>query len=351
MTGRVAFRCDIGPSIGVGHLMRSLALAEEVAARDVEPVFAADVDSVPWAAQQLASRGFPVHRPPDGPQGHVQWLLGQAAEAVVYDSYRLPNQVYQAVRAVGLRTMAIVDGPLRGAEADLYLDQNMGSERDVIALPKGSTRLAGVRYALLRDEIRVHRPWSAPVSRDVSRPHVLAVFGGTDAHGAGPVAVEALAATRHPFRLTLIAPRAELRTRALAISLGPGQTLQIAEPTDRLAELARSADVVVSAAGSSAWELLSLGRCAALVVVADNQVAGYRRLVGAGVAAGLGTLDDLSLAGASVVSSLTSLLSDPGRRTTLARAAWRSVDGRGRERVADALLGSLSGATGDGTVR
>jgi spore coat polysaccharide biosynthesis predicted glycosyltransferase SpsG len=351
MSKRIAFRCDVGPSIGVGHLMRSLALAEELAARGIEPLFAADVESVPWAAEQLARRGFAVHAPPDGPQAHVDWFVGHAADAVVYDSYLLPRQVYRAVRTVGLTTMAIIDGPRRGAEADLYLDQTMGSERDSIPLPDGSTRLAGLSYALLRDEVRARRPGSSPVARAVSEPHVLAVFGGTDAHGAGPAAVRALAATGRPFRMTLIAARDELATQAAAVPLNPGQSLYVSGPTDRLAEVARSADLVVSAAGSSTWELLSLGSCAALVVVADNQEVGYRRLVDAGLAAGLGTLRELALLRRDTVVALTSLLSDHRERTALSRAAWRSVDGHGRERAADALVARLTAPSEDATVR
>ena len=345
MTSRICFRCDVGPSIGVGHVMRSLALAEEVAARGIEPVFLADVQSLPWAEEQVVSRGFSVHPPPDGPDGHVDWFKSHGVDAVVFDSYLLPTEVYRAARARGLRTMAIVDGPLRGAEADLFLDQNIGSERDDVSLPEGSVRLAGLRYALLRDEFRAHRPEEAPVARSTPEPHVLAVFGGTDARGAGPLAVEALSDTGRPFRLTLVAPRAGLRSRAEAVPLHAGQSLRVTGPTDRLAEFVRSADVVVSAAGSSTWELLSLGSCAALVVVADNQEIGYGRLVEASVAAGLGTLDELALRRQDIVETLTSLLSDHQQRTTLAHAAWRSVDGRGRERAADALLGDRSTPT------
>ena len=55
-------RCDVGPAYGVGHLMRCVALAEEFAARGFEVVFSAEVDSVPFALDQLGRRGFRVGR-------------------------------------------------------------------------------------------------------------------------------------------------------------------------------------------------------------------------------------------------------------------------------------------------
>jgi len=318
--------------------MRSLALAEELASRDIEPVFFADTSSVPWVHGQLASRGFAVLAPPLSPDEHVDRFTSCGVDAVVFDSYLLPSQVYRAVRAAGLPTMAIVDGNLRDAEADLYLDQNIGAEHADMGLPEGSVRLAGLAYALLRDDVLSRRPSQPPVARDVEVPHLLAVFGGTDPFGAGPAAVEALAATRKPFDLTVVAPRDALRAKIAAIVPLDGQTVRIVGPTGRLAELVRAADVVVSAAGSSTWELLSLGACAALVCVADNQVPGYRRLVESGLVVGLGSLGDLRTGGRSLSEALGALLTDVVRRQDLAAKAWRSVDGRGRVRVADEFL-------------
>jgi len=335
---RIAFRCDVGASTGVGHLMRSVALAEELSARHVEPVFFADVDTVPWAAEQLTSRAYPVHRAPVGADDHVAQFASGGFYAVVFDSYRLAPHVYHAVRRTGMATLALVDGALRGAEADLLVDQNMGAEHDEFPLPQGATRLAGLRYALLRDEVLAQRP-AEPITRPVAVPRVLAVFGGTDAVGAGPSTVEALAATGHPFDLTTVVPREELRTRAAAVRLSAGQSLRLVPPTNRFAELVRSADLVVSAAGTSTWELLCLGACAALVCVVDNQATGYRRLTAAGLAAGLGTATELRDGGPGPTRVLSRLLCDPVLRQSLAQAAWRSIDGQGRHRVTDALIG------------
>lgn len=338
MTSRVGFRCDAGPSIGVGHVMRCLALAEELASREIEPIFFADVKSVPWAREQLAARGFAVNEPPSRAEEHVDQFTRCAVDAVVFDSYHLSADVYRAGREVGLTTMAIVDGPLQSAEADLFLDQNIGSEHDDVRLPEGSVRLAGLSYALLRDEVLAHRPSEPPTVNAVDAPRVLVVFGGTDAVGAGPVVLGVLAATRRPFHADVVTPSDELRAKAAAVELSDGQTVTTTGPTNRLAELVRAADLVVSAAGSSTWELLSLGACAALVCVADNQLTGYQRLVDAGLVVGLGSLRDLTDPEQSQTEVLSTLLTDHDRRQLLARAAWRSIDGRGRIRVADELL-------------
>jgi spore coat polysaccharide biosynthesis predicted glycosyltransferase SpsG len=109
---------------------------------------------------------------------------------------------------------------------------------------------------------------------------------------------------------------------------------------DDLPALVVKSDLVVSASGSSVWELLCLGAPAATVCVTDNQEAGYREVVRRGLVAGLGSLTDLTSSDSArrqAVATLAGMLEDPAARDTLAARGLREVDGRGRERVADAL--------------
>jgi spore coat polysaccharide biosynthesis predicted glycosyltransferase SpsG len=327
--------------MGVGHVMRCLVLAEEFVARGAHVVFACDADSVRWAAHQIDVRGFPRVAAVDGPAEHVELLVALKADAVVFDSYRLTTDVYRSVRALGLPTLALVDNELRGAEADLLLDQNIGSEQDEHALPPHCERIAGLRYALLRNDILRLRPPSPPAAKDVEVPRVLAVFGGTDAFGAAPSVAKALVGTGRPFDATLIT-REDLFEAVRQMPTQPGQQLRPTGATGDLAELVRRSDLVLSAAGSSTWELLALGATVGLVCVADNQATSFSRVVQAGAAVGLGSLKDLRGDGLSqAVRTLHKLLTSSERRAALGAAAWHQVDGRGRARVADRFLSLL----------
>ncbi|MEV4267601.1 spore coat protein [Kribbella sp. NPDC049584] len=333
---RVGVRCDVGPDRGIGHVMRCLALAEEVRRRDVELVFICDAHTVPWAADQIAARGIDVHPAVWTPAEHVELFGRLGLDAAVFDSYDLDSSVYAAVRV--LPTLAIVDGDFRGAEADVLVDQNLAAELDHPALPRDSVRLAGLPYVMIRDEVLDHRPAEPPTARQTEVPKVFAFFGGTDAFGAGPYVVRALAATGLPFEATVVAPSPDLAARIAAVDLQPHQRLQTIGPTNQLAARVREADLTISASGTSTWELLCLGATTGLVCVVDNQVMGYERAVGTGAAAGLGLLRALETDASSAVTTLKRLLTDPAERGRLASAGWELVDGRGRERVADALL-------------
>lgn len=329
-TAVVGIRCDAGPKTGVGHLVRCVALAEELTARGVDVHFLSDLGGLSWAASQLDQRGLPWHPAPYDAVGLVAAVERLELDAVVIDSYTLPPSHSEAVRRTGRRVLAIVDGDPRGQTADIYVDQNLDA-----VLEFGDVRLAGLDYALLRSSVRQLRPVAAPVHVATRTPKVVAFFGGTDAYRAAPQAARLLTLSGVPFDATVIAADDSLHAELLAVEPGPGQRFEIISPTDHLPKLLIDADLVISASGTSTWELLCLGRAAALLWVVDNQILGYERTIANGYAAGLGRLGDFDAAAPSV---LARLLTEASERTRLAARAWSAVDGRGVERVADALL-------------
>jgi spore coat polysaccharide biosynthesis predicted glycosyltransferase SpsG len=328
----------------VGHLVRCLALSEEFLRRGARVEVFGTIEGVGWAERQLASRRLPLHPGPATPEELVDTARRHELDVMILDSYELDPAGAGALRAAGVVTLAIVDGDTRGQDADLYLDQNFGSQS---AAPP-ERLLVGSAYALLRDSVVAGRPTAPRPATPAGRPRVLAFFGGTDALGAGPVLTQVLLSTGHPMDLTVVVGRAEIEAELEGVVPGRGQSLDLVPPTDELPALIGAADLVVSAAGTSTWELCCLGAPAALVCVVDNQRESYHRVVEQGLAAGLGELPELAAGGvagrtarAAAARTLNGLLTSAERRAALSARAWSTVDGLGRGRVVDAVLDAV----------
>jgi spore coat polysaccharide biosynthesis predicted glycosyltransferase SpsG/RimJ/RimL family protein N-acetyltransferase len=325
---RVALRSDASAGSGVGHLVRSLALAEAAVARGWEPVLLGAADA-PLAQRLTAAAAVPVLPAPADPRG---WPAAAGGVDVLHvDHYDVPGDL----RAEGLLVSSIEDGAFGRRPADVVVDSTLGAE--VAGRPDDGSGavLLGVRYAPLRAAVRAAR--SAARGGAVAAGDVLVVMGGTDAFGVGAAAAR-LAVLAGAGRVRVVAPGAAAdAVRAAA----PGA--EVLGPQDDLPGLAATAGVVLSAAGTSVWELACVGVPTALVAVTENQRTGYARAVAAGIAAGLGSLEDVRAADPSAVAALRILLEDDARRAAL-RAAGRSlVDGLGADRVLDAWW---EGATG-----
>jgi spore coat polysaccharide biosynthesis predicted glycosyltransferase SpsG/RimJ/RimL family protein N-acetyltransferase len=311
-------RADAGPSIGVGHLSRCVALAEAAVARGWRVSFAGAVTGADWLLSRLSTLDVPV-LPPDAP--------ADGADVVLVDHYGLGE--LRDVRAVA-RLVSMEDGPFGRRAADVVVDANL------VTGPRpadgSGVVLAGPRFAPLRSDVAAARR-----PRTAGDPlHVVVAMGG------GGVAADAVAAALTALRDTGIPMTVHAISAApVQVRPGPGQRFTVRPPTPTLPALLAEADLVVSAAGVTLLELCCLGVPAALVWLADNQAAGYRAALDLGLAAGLGGVDDLAAAG----GALRDLLTDPDRRAALGRAGASVVDGRGAARILDACELTVREAT------
>lgn len=288
---RVALRCDAHAELGVGHLARCVALAQEARAQGHEPVLVGRFSG--RVAEELIARAdLPVCAD-----------LPSDVDVVHVDSYtdRTPYAAPLLSR--------VHDGRFGVGPAALAIDPTPGADRR--PRPEGlapeALRLAGQRYLLLRPDVLAARATSAP--QHAGPPGgplvVTVVVGGTDPSGLRGRLVEALHRTGLPLDLR-----------------GPGPAL--------VADLAAS-DLVVSAAGTTLWEAFALGTPTVAVCAVDNQEAGYAAAVAARATVGLGRPGDLDPDAAA--ARLCALLTDEPERRRMASRAAALVDGLGAWRL------------------
>lgn len=325
---RVVVRADAGPQRGTGHVMRCLTVAEALIDIGHEVVLLGEIDDVDWLSRYVRGIGI-EHITCQRDELPINMLKTAGAERLVVDSYWL-NPTHIAHVDALIPTMAIVDNDLRGIRASWYLDQNLGAEsRDWSGVV--GTILAGSRYALVRHAIlaqRVERGWEIP-GRD---SHVVAFMGGTDPAETMTSVVRAIAESLPALRLTAITTEAQFESVREAAATMPHAT--VLGPTPDLPMLLGRADAVVTAAGTSSWDVCSMGKAAVLVGVVENQSTGLAKLLERGLATGV----DATLHGAGSVGVLLKrLLDDAAMRESIVRAANETFDGQGAARVAAAL--------------
>ena len=107
----VGFRCDATPVAGVGHLIRCIALAEELVARSVAVLFLGDYAGLPWAQRQLQLRGLRICASESDPSALARQCADLGLDALVLDGYDLDPGCGEALRGAGLSVLALVDGP------------------------------------------------------------------------------------------------------------------------------------------------------------------------------------------------------------------------------------------------
>lgn len=329
---RVLIRADAGPRTGTGHVMRCLALSEALTRRGHVVTLRGDLGGIGWLRERVSRAGIIVEpavagvlSPRDAaPSGQNPF------DVAVIDSYAFPAAHVEALDRI-LPTLAIVDGSTRGIRASAYLDQNLGA-RPFPEVADEAVVLLGAPYALVRSEFTDRRRRGTAPLR--TPPRIVAFMGGSDPTGAMRTIAGALATLDVTISGDLVvAPAWRAAVEAI---VAPHKGLSVLAPTPDLPRLLAAADVVVSAAGTSSWDICTVGIPAVFVGVVDNQLDGLRALVGHGV--GLGADLTVSDTGDALVAErITTVLRDGSLRDRLFEACTTTFDGRGTDRVADAL--------------
>lgn len=344
----LTIRADGSGSIGLGHVVRCLALANSVERRGGTAGFVCRrLDGV--AAEFLRLRSAAVSELPNGieEEEDARRTLAIAragrADVVLVDHYGLGPSWWRSVRAE--LPVAVVDDVGRSGLTDgvaLVVNQNAGAEEGWY---DGVPRiLCGLRFALLRGEFFEHRKKLEERRAEGTAAHraaaggtkrLVVTLGGSDPNDVTSQVLRAL--------------RDVPRDVAIDVILGPGfrhlgSVLRRAEldsriwlyeqPSD-LPELMARADLAVTGGGSTLYECAYLGLPALAIQTADNQAGTCRAMAAAGAVRCLGPWD--AVEDEEIGREADLLLGDEGRCEQMAVSGMALVDGHGARRVAEAL--------------
>ncbi|MBK6637172.1 MAG: UDP-2,4-diacetamido-2,4,6-trideoxy-beta-L-altropyranose hydrolase [Rhodocyclaceae bacterium] len=355
---RVAFRVDANAEIGLGHLMRCLALADRLAAAGACCHFLGGGDVVRARATDRhvfhSLPYVPAERLEDvdaeGAQVYAHWLPGgwraDAAACLdvladigrvdwlVVDHYALDRRWEEMLVPATVRLMVIDDLADRDHTCDLLLDQNLVDGMDTryhLHVPSGCLQLLGPRYALLRPEFAASRAAAQERPTLAGVNSILVMFGGADAVDLTSEAVAALCEIAYAGSVNVVVGPLYANVATLRKSLAalPGAILHVAQYG--IADLVAGADFVVGSPGVSSWERCVLGAPAAVVTVATNQAQIATALARIGAHwhlgdVGRGTFDALKAA-------LALALHSPDSLEGMRRHAFAVCDGLGTDRV------------------
>jgi UDP-2,4-diacetamido-2,4,6-trideoxy-beta-L-altropyranose hydrolase len=261
-------RADASDLIGVGHVMRSLAMGEALLDAGFD-VMLATVDLPAGMRKEAHKCGITVVDLQCEPFGSDDALatLSLNSAVLVIDGYKFEREFFEILENRATHFVVIDDNVETKALApSIVINQNPHATAEMYAHMSGTPQLLlGLQYAMLRREVREATKQSInPVAGKV-----FVAMGGSDflqltspiVHGLKDLDIEICVAIgptnsqRQQIEETVMSiPRARVILQA-----------------DYIMELA-SSSLAILAAGSSLWESAALGVPSIGLIVADNQL-------------------------------------------------------------------------------
>lgn len=342
----LVLRADADSRTGSGHVMRALALAQEWQGQGGAAVVVGHIADGPLR-QRLDAAGLPVvnlparHPAPQDLTALLPWLHQRRGEAgwVALDGYHFDPAYQQALRATGWPLLIIDDyAHLPTYHADILVNPNAYAEAMHYQTAAQTLILRGTRFVPLRKEFR------QAVNNDAAREkrpgrRLLVTMGGADPDNVTAKVIAALQAmARSDLEVVIIVGPLNPHRQALAERVRhAGLKVEVLTAVTDMVPHLRWADLAISAAGSTCWELAALGVPMVVTVLADNQERLAASLAAQGAAVNLGWHHAWQAEQAARV--WRDLLDSPPQRQAMGAAGQRLVDGQGCTRVLRAMRG------------
>lgn len=311
---RAAFIVDSGPSVGLGHLTRSLVLFKALERQGVEcRLYCAE----PPAAMSLGQAAEPI--PPS-----LSDL--DRADLILCDSYRHSEIDLRALRDCCRLLAALDDTGDRPLPVDVVINHNLYAPNLDYGRVTSGKVLAGPDYALVDERVM------AAARHHAAHPPENAIvvsFGGTDDGAIAANVAEALLSRTDARIDIIIAGSRQPSSHLEQLSVAQSGRVVVHHGPDVPAVLAH-ARLYLGSAGMMSFEALAIGLDLVVLPIADNQRPGAEALVRFGH-------DMVTTLEPEILAEVAARRLRQPRPTKPA-----PIDGKGGERAAAALLQELA---------
>jgi UDP-2,4-diacetamido-2,4,6-trideoxy-beta-L-altropyranose hydrolase len=339
----LSFRADATMHMGIGHVMRCVALAQSWQERGGKALFISHCES-DALQKRISAEGFDLitleNPHPDPLDCNLTLATLKALNNedsnqkawLVVDGYHFDADYQKRVKDAGHKLLCIDDyGHAADYYADLILNQNISADELFYNHREPYVELLlGTRYALLRREFQSWRGWQRKIPTTARK--VLVSLGGADPHNVTLKVIHALKQVDVPgMEVRIVSGPANPHLGALRVAIDRDPDIQLLTDITNMPEFIAWADIAVSAGGSTCWELAFMGLPNIVIVTADNQRGNAEALGTRQININLGWHQDISLEG--IAEELEQLMMNAEQRSWMSERGQKLVDGDGGRRL------------------
>ena len=343
-------RVDGSPAIGMGHVMRCIALAQGLRDHGVEPVFVMkDLD--PSVALTVKNYGFTAELLPAGcdidedvsstlesARRHGTYLiftdLGYLITSSNLDVYGRYHRKLKNPETYVVTLDVLYDGRL---PSNLVINPYFFDKGRLASFMPGQ-HLNGPEFFLFRKEFLESIKSEHEIRPEVQ--NILVSFGGSDLKNATGTVVRALARSNEQrFHVRVILgqgyPREYIPDLTAAVGPYLAQYVFIYSSI-AMADLLAWADLAILGGGLTKYEAAVTGTPALVIAQYESEIRPNVEFAAAGTLQYLGHIDDVKEN--DIREAVTKISADYPGRVKMAQTGRKLVDGKGVERILSKIL-------------
>ena len=345
----ILFRCDGSHEIGMGHVVRCLALADELQENcDCLVSFAMRTSEI---GIEKIKQFYRVMIPDEAQQifDYESWLADcintTKANVLILDVRDgLSKSVLRNIKQkFDIKIVTIDDPEDKRLEADLAFYPPVPQVKRIDWTGFTGELYVGWEWVILRKEFaeikdkRSINSKSSIVNRQSSIPMVLVTMGGTDPQGMTLKAVKALELLEEEFEAVMVLGAGFQQKKELHNLLSACKhCFDVRENVENMAELMAQSDLAVASFGVTAYELAAMGVPAIYLCLTEDHAESALAFVEEGMAISLGVFTHVN--SEMIARGISNILNNKSLLSKLADNARKHIDGQGAARISRLMI-------------
>ena len=331
----IAFRVDASPAIGIGHLMRCIALSEELIKRGNICSFVTKIDDISLIKKikenNINIKYIDSNATLDDDKNQLlKYCRNNNINWIITDSYNINSKYLKEMKKNGFKVLSIDDTAQIHYYSDIVLNQNIGSDKLIFSAEKYSKFLLGPKYAMLRNDLlRRHEK----IDRE-NIEKLLIMFGGSDNDNLTLKIIDLLKSFSKKIDFSvIIGPLNPFYNDIEKYIKKENLKIKLIKSPENIVDLYLDTDIAISAGGTTCYELAYFGIPNIIITIADNQFKNASELDKQKVSIYLGKKEEIKPK--QLKNKFNELVNNLPLSKNLSRNGKKMVDGKGKERIVD----------------
>lgn len=322
----IVFRLDATQSVGIGHLMRSLALSEELTRRGNVCYFYSKIDDEQLIKKIQNAKGK-FQKDEDN---LINFSKEKNIDWIITDHYEINSEYIKELKNNGFKILSIDDTAQIHFYSDIVVNQNIGAENLDFSAEKYTKFLLGSKYAMVRDDLLKRN--KKTVNKDVK--NILITIGGTNPDNFILKILKILEKINKDVKLLVISgPYNPFYKDLEEYTKESKLKIELIKSPKDMSKIYLDSDLAISAGGTTCYELAYFGIPNIIITVAENQKKIAEELDKQNVSIYVGEKETLKEN--IFKEKIHELINNYSLRKKISNNGEELVDGKGKVRIVD----------------
>lgn len=336
---RIVFRTNGGKNIGLGHIYRCLSLAKAIKdenkkakKNDIEITFISNKETI----ELIQKNNYKIINSDEFNEKDIQKIKKQSPNIIIFDSYLADDEYLKQLKQISKLIIFDDNNDIYNSKIpNKIINGNIHAEK--LNYSNKETHFLGPKYLVMREEYwnNTNHIINETTNKSKQEKTLMITTGGADFNKIMIKFIRALKELKMNKKLIIGPAYEEGYIQQIKKEIQNDESYELIYKPKTLKTHIENSDYVLTAAGSTIYEILTLNKTPIIYTLADNQKLIAKELEKYGIK-NLGNYDKINYDDIE-----KDILMITNKENSKIKELFNLFDGQGAKRIAKEIIGEI----------